>query len=99
MSQQGETQGILAAQAEGSGLWTGTGATSAVCGVSGLRSGARSGDRASFGTWGLVPAPEPDGKHRTCWADQAQLQVEEGPLLTTSSPQGGVRECGEAFWV
>lgn len=35
---------------------------------------------ADLGTQGPVPAPEPDGKYRTRWTSQAQLQVEEGLL-------------------
>lgn len=38
-----------------------------------------------FRKLGPGPASEPDGKHRTCWTSQAQLQVEEGPLLRGSS--------------
>lgn len=50
----------------------------------GLRSRGRVRAWANLGTQGPVPAAEPDGKHRTCWASQAQLQVEEGPLLRGS---------------
>lgn len=39
------------AKANSSGLWTGTGATSAVEQSPGLRSGGRAGARANLGSW------------------------------------------------
>lgn len=64
-------------------------------GCGGMGAGAGAGAWADLGTQDPVPAPEPDGKYRTCWTSQAQLQVEEGPLLTTGPPLGGEQEYGK----
>lgn len=97
MTRQGEIGNLRCAKADGSGLWPGTGATSAMEQSPGLRSGGRAGAQANLGAQGPAPAAEPDGKHRTCWTSQTQLQVEEGPLLLRRLSQGCVQECGEVL--
>lgn len=42
---------------------------------------------AGLGTQGPVAAPEPDGKHRTRWSSQAQVQVGGGLSSVQALPR------------